>query len=566
MTSGHIKIDDYPSDWKLLGGRSLISRILLHECDASCDPLGEENLLVFAPGLLAGSSAPTSGRLSIGCKSPLTNGIKEANVGGEPGQDLMRLGIRAVIISGAPGASERRGLVINEKEISLVDAEEFAFMWNYACCEKLFERFPQSASAISIGPAGEHRLKSASIACTDRSKGRHPARHAARGGVGAVMGSKGLKWVVIDPGKQALREAADNEAYNKYKKVFSKEYLSSGRHDAFKYGTSSLVPTANMLHAFPYRNRTSGRNPEWEKLDGARILESFKERGGGMHNCLTGCIVRCSNVVHDSNGNYLTSALEFETLTLLGSNCSINDWEAVAELDRLCDEVGIDTIETGAAFAVYMDSGAMEWGDVKQVKHIIKEDIARASELGRLIGDGAVSIGSARKHHRVPHCKGQAIPAFDPRPFHATGITYCSSAQGADHTAGLVFDQQLSEMDAARASQELQIINAVGDSSGFCVFLGPNLEETSHFYSAFLDEIVSADDLANLGWQCLEEEWKFNRLAGLGEEDDDLPECCREEGIGEDGEMKFTVSREAIARAKIRQPTRHELYITSPAG
>jgi len=566
MDSGNLDVNDYPEQWKLLGGRALLSRILLEECKPDCDPLGSDNLLVIAPGALAGSNAPTSGRLSIGCKSPLTGGIKEANVGGEPGQDLMKLGIRAIVVSGSMTDNSRWGLVVDANGIRLVEANDYRNMWTYACCEKLFAEFSETASAIVIGPAGELQMSSASIACTDRSKGRHPARHAARGGVGAVMGAKGLKWILVDAGKAALRQAAEPKAYNDYKKEFSREYLTSGRHDPFKLGTSSLVPTANMLHAFPYKNRTSGRNPEWEKLDGARIVESFKERGGAMHNCLTGCIVRCSNVVHDREGNYLTSALEFETLTLMGSNCAINDWEEVAELDRLCDEVGIDTIETGAALAVYMDSGGMPWGDAEEVKRIIREEIAIGTEMGLLIGNGALSIGTARGHHRIPHCKGQAIPAFDPRPFQATGITYCTSAQGADHTAGLVFDQDLNEEEAARASQELQIINAVVDSSGFCTFLGPTLEETARFYTTFYGENISAEILADLGWRCLLDEWQFNEAAGFTTVDDDLPDCCRKEGVGPDNEMKFTVSAAAIAMAKTRQTPREKLYKTSPAG
>ena len=135
-----------------------------------------------------------------------------------------------------------------------------------------------------------------------------------------------------------------------------------------KHGTSSVVPVANMLQTFPYKNRTAGQSPDAATLDGARIVESFATRGGGMHNCMTGCIVQCSNVVHDKEGNYKTSALEFETITLLGANCAIQSWEDVADLDRLCDEVGLDTIETGAAIAVYMDSGGMEWGDATGAK------------------------------------------------------------------------------------------------------------------------------------------------------------------------------------------------------
>ena len=567
MTRRTVSVGSYPDEWKYLGGRALIAGILLKECPPQCDPLGPDNVLVIAPGVLAGSTAPTSGRLSIGCKSPLTGGIKEANVGGEPAQDLMKLGYRAIVITGQPAGRKRRwGLIVNGETVRLVAADEFKGMWNYACCEKLLANHPASASAISIGPAGEHMLAAASIACTDRSKGRHPARHAARGGVGAVMGSKCLKWILVDPGRAPLRKAEEHKAFAQYKKSFSQDYLANGRHDAFKYGTSSLVPTANMLHAFPYKNRTSGQNPEWEKLDGARILESFETRGGGMHNCLTGCIVRCSNVVHDEHGHYLTSALEFETITLLGSNCAINDWEEIARLDRLCDEVGIDTIETGAAFAVYMDSGGLEWGDAEGVKAIIRNDIANATELGRQIGNGALSIGTARNHHRIPHNKGQAIPAFDPRPFKATGITYCSSAMGADHTAGLVFDQDLTEAEAVRRSQELQIINAVGDSTGFCIFLGPSLVETARYLSPFFGEEITAQQLADIGWQCLVDEWQFNDGAGFTHEDDAGPDCIREEGIGPGQSMVFDISDKAIAAVKTRQPPRDKLYNTSPAG
>ena len=297
MTDQSVTIEDYPEDWKLLGGRGLSARILLSECDPTCDPCGPDNILILAPGVLSGTSAPTSGRLSVGCKSPLTGGIKEANVGGEPGQDLMKLGYRAVIVSGQPADRDKRwGLEIDTGGARLVAADDYKGMMNYALCEKLLANYPDSTSAITIGPAGEMLLKGASVACTDRSKARRPARHAARGGVGAVMGSKCLKWVAVDPAKSPLRAPADSKAYAKYMKSFSKDYLTNGRHDTFKNGTSAVVPVANMLNTFPYKNRTEGQNPEFEGLDGARILESFETRGGEMHNCMSGCIVKCSNV------------------------------------------------------------------------------------------------------------------------------------------------------------------------------------------------------------------------------------------------------------------------------
>lgn len=204
MTTQTASFDVFPADRALLGGRALSAKILIEECDPKCDPMGPDNVLVMAPGVLSGTAAPTSGRISMGGKSPLTGGIKEANAGGNPGQHLMKLGIRAIVVKGKPADPGRRyGLVVNEEGAKVVAADEYKGLWNYAACEKLLANYPATASAISIGPAGELGLKGASIACTDQEKYRAPARHAARGGLGAVMGSKGLKWVVVDPGRGA---------------------------------------------------------------------------------------------------------------------------------------------------------------------------------------------------------------------------------------------------------------------------------------------------------------------------------------------------------------------------
>ncbi|MEX2523426.1 MAG: aldehyde ferredoxin oxidoreductase N-terminal domain-containing protein [Gammaproteobacteria bacterium] len=567
MTDQSVTVKDYPQEWKLLGGRALSTRILLNECDPQCDPLGPENVLVLAPGVLSGTSAPTSGRLSVGCKSPLTGGIKEANVGGNPGQDLMKLGIRAVVVKGQPkDTNALYGLEIVGDEVKVVDATDYKGMWNYAGCEKLFGNYEKTASAISIGPAGEMLLKGASVACTDKEKERHPARQAARGGVGAVMGSKKLKWVLVDPGKKPIRKPADQKAFNAWMKEFSQDYLNNGRHEQFKWGTSAAVPFANMMNTFPYKNRTEGQNPEFEGLDGAKIVASFEQRGGGMHACMNGCIVKCSNVVHDEKGNYVTSALEFETLTLLGSCCDINSWEEVADLDRLCDELGLDTIETGAAIAVLMDAGGMKWGDAEAAKELLAKKIEAGDKDALLVANGAAAVGKDRNHARTPVSRGQAMPAWDPRPLKATGITYCTSAQGADHTAGLVIDPEINGEEAAVASQRVQIVNAVTDSSGFCMFLLPNLDEIRKFYSLFYGEEISREQIADLGWQCLEEEWEFNRGAGFTDADDDMADCLKEEGVGPDHSIKFDIPAEIIAKAKVKQPYDDALFGAGASG
>jgi len=565
MTNQTVSIEPFPEEWKLLGGRGLSAKILTKECDPTCDPLGPDNVLVLARRVLSGTTAPTSGRISVGCKSPLTGGIKEANAGGNPGQHLMKLGYRGIVVKGAPSDPNRRyGLEVDADGARIKEADDYKGLWNYASCEKLLANYSKNASAISIGPAGELKLSGASVACTDQDQERRPARHAARGGVGAVMGSKCLKWVAIEPGKAKVRAPADKKAFNGVNKTYTKEYLDGPQ--MFKTGTSTIVPIANMLNTFVYKNRTEGQSPDAANLDGARIIESFEERGGGMHNCMTGCIVSCSNIVHDADGNYKTSALEFETLTLLGSSCAIDSWEKVAELDRLCDEVGLDTIETGGAIAILMDSGGMEWGDATGAAALIKE-IAEGTELGKAIGNGAVATGKHRKHARVPHARGQAIPAWDPRPLKATGITYAAGPMGADHTAGLIVNPGLVDpTEQAQASQEAQLVNAVCDSSGFCQFLQPSLDDIRNYYGMLYGEEVSRQQIADQGWEVLQDEWAFNAAAGWKDEDNGMADCLVNEGIGPDHSLKFDVDLATINLSKQRFDGREELYTMKASG
>ena len=565
MSNQTATVEPYPEAWKLLGGRALSARILLEECDPSCDPLGPDNILVLAPGVISGTSAPTSGRISVGGKSPLTGGIKEANAGGNPGQDLMKLGYRVVIAKGKPADPERRYAVdITADEVKVIPADEHKGKWNYTLISDLVKTYSKTASFISVGPAGEMQLSGASVACTDADKHRRPARHAGRGGLGAVMGSKGLKYLSVDPNKRAVRKPADGKAFNALSKKYTKEYIAGPGQEPFpKWGTSAIVTEANNLYTFPHKNRVEGRSPDVDTLDGMRIVESFEERGGGMHNCMTGCIVKCSNIVHDADGNYKTSALEFETLTLLGSNCGIASWEDVADLDRLCDEIGLDTIETGAAVAVYMDSGGMEFGDASGAKRLLKE-IAEGTDLGRAIGNGADAIGRRQKHPRVATLKGQALPAWDPRPLKAAGVTYCTSPMGADHTAGLVVDPGQAQEDIAQASQESQILNTAIDASGFCQFLMLNLEEIGQFYSYFLGESVTREQIADIAWQCMQDEWEFNRRAGFGPKDDEMPECMKQDAIGP-AKFVWDVPSEVVAAAYKRFEARDELFTQRPS-
>ncbi len=559
MTNLKVTDEPYPEEWTLLGGRALSAKILLKEVDPTCDPLGPENKVVIAPGVLSGSVAPTSGRMSVGGKSALTGGIKEANSGGQPGQKLMRLGYRCVIVEGkAKDADKRYKVVVTKDGYEIKEAPELKMLRTYATSEKLHESHSARASYVIVGPAGELGLQGASVAFTDEGA-RRPTRHAARGGLGASLGVKGLKAIVVDDDGTKARLPEDMATFKKYIANMSKEYKAGPQ--IFAKGTSTTVPVANMLHTFPTRNRRLMQFDGADKLDGERIQENFAERGGGMHHCMTGCIVSCSNVVHGPDGKHVTSALEFETLSLCGSNCEIDDLDIVAKMDRLCDELGLDTIETGGAIGVAMEGGHLEFGDGPGAVALM-EKIDKGDPVAEVVGRGVCATAAHFNIDRVPAVGGQGIPAWEPRTLNATGVTYATSAMGADHTAGLIIG---APEDPAKASQDAQLINALCDSSGFCQFQQPSIADISTLYSAMIGREVTFEEAAEIGWQCMNDEWEFNRKAGRPPEEGDLPAWCRTEKVpGNDA--VYAVDRATMNKVFTRYPISDELRAMKAVG
>lgn len=560
MTDLSWRTEPFPEEWRFLGGRALTAKILLKEVDPKCDPLGPDNKVILAPGVLSGSVAPTSGRMSVGGKSPLTNGIKEANSGGQAGQKLARLGYRALVVEGkAQDPSKRYIVAVNHQGVELREAADLKGLRTYAASERLYEQFSDRAAFVLVGPAGEKGLRGASVAFTDEGK-RHPARHAARGGLGAALGVKGLKAVVVDDTGTSARLPQDMKTFKAYVANMSKEYKAGPQ--LFQFGTSTTVPIANMLSTFPTRNRREMMFEGADKLDGANLVKNFETRGGGMHHCMTGCIVSCSNVVHDADKNYVTSALEFETITLCGSNCGIDDLDAVAKMDRLCDELGLDTIETGGAIGMAMDCGALAFGDAAGAIALM-EKIDQGDELAETIGNGVCAV--ARRFgvtDRIPAVNGQGLPAWEPRSLNATGVTYATSAMGADHTAGLIIAPAA---DPAKASQEAQLVNALCDSSGFCQFQQPTIDDIRTLYGAMYGVELSFEAAADLGWQCMVDEWTFNERAGFGAENFDLPAWMRTEAVPSNG-ATFAVPKEDILRVFERMPISDELRSLKAVG
>jgi aldehyde:ferredoxin oxidoreductase len=512
-----IKLEDLPVEWSIIGGRALTARLLCGEVAPDCDPLGESSKLIMACGPLAGTSAPSCGRFSLGAKSPLTFGIKESNTGGPVARKLDELGIRAIIVDGKPSRDQLYLLYMDHNSISLIDGEPYRGLKNYTLVRQLFEKY-EGASIVSIGLAGERQWKSATIAVTDNEG--QPSRQAARGGLGAVMGAKGLKAVIIDSNSSTSVSLADEKQFNVSAKQLTKLIQSDpGINEKQRFGTASLVSVMNYLGSMPVRNYSGTSLEGIENLSGENIEKLNRKRGGRMTGCMSGCPVSCSLVYKNKKGNRVTSGLEYETIAMMGSNLGITDPDIVAGFDHICDDLGIDSIEIGSALGVAADQGKMTMGDAKSIEKLLAE-IEKGSELGSLLANGVVETCKALGVKRVPAIKGQAIPAHDPRVTKGTGVSYLTSPMGADHTAGLTYDEFSEKEEQVACSLRAQILNAIWDAMGFCLLAVP---QDKSCVLTLLKELLNAryglklvmEDLISMGKEVLKNELAFNRNSGF---------------------------------------------------
>ncbi len=547
MSKLQTSIEDVPEQWMGLGGRGLTSTIVATEVEPTCHPLGRRNKLVFAPGLLSGTTAANSGRLSCGAKSPLTGTIKESNAGGTSAQMFAKLGVKALIIEGLPeDTSKWYSLHIGELGITIREESETLGKGNYEAIQMLNARLGEKIGVLAVGPAGEMQMSGANISVKDPGS---RIRSCGRGGLGAVMGSKRVKFISIEPTKNKVA-LADADAFRAANKVFTNAILSHPITEGLaQYGTDVLVNIINEAGGLPTRNFTSGQFAGHEAISGETMHDTIVERGGQpKHNCHPGCVIRCSQIYNDIKNEYKTSGFEYETIWALGADCCIDDLDDVAEADRIMDDLGIDSIETPVAFGVAMEAGVLEFGDGKEVCRILREEIGKGTPLGRIIGNGAASVGKAFGITRVPVVKGQAIPAYDPRSIKGIGVTYATSTQGADHTMGYAIATNilgvggsvdpLSKDGQIELSRNLQIATAAIDSTGMCLFIAFAALDDEKCLPSLIDMInarfgitLTADDVTSLGMNILKIEHNFNLAAGFTNKDDRLPEFFKDEPI-----------------------------------
>jgi aldehyde:ferredoxin oxidoreductase len=560
MQEKTIHIENVPQDYIGLGGRGLTSVMINAEVPPTCDPLGSENKLIFAPGLLTGTPLVNTSRLSVGAKSPLTGGIKESNAGGTAGAALGHLGITAIIVEGQAPAGELSFLRIDAQgNASLLPAQAYKGMRTYQLVERLLQIYGEKNSVLCIGPAGEYQLNVASIQSSDVD-GR-PCRAAGRGGLGAVMGSKGLKAIIVDQRGKSADAIADPKAFKEAAKAVVEavqaDHMSGNVMP--KLGTAALVAPVNAMGAFPSYNATRGTLDGWEKISGEAMAQLIEERGGKTtHRGCDQCMIHCSNEFVDKDGKFVTSSLEYETIWSMGGMTGIADLDTIARLDRLCDDIGVDTMSTGVAMAVAIDAGYRNFGDAQAAIEMV-EEVGRGTEFGRILGSGPAAVGKHFNHARVPVIKGQSIAAYDPRAMLGHGVTYATSPMGADHTAGNLVGAYLTQMldplnveGQVDTSRFLQIAMAAFDCMGQCFMASvallspPGFEAFRKVIEAKLGTQLGPDDFPGaMGVRILKAEREFNRKAGFTKQDDRLPRFFYEEPLPPHNTV-FAISDEAL--------------------
>jgi aldehyde:ferredoxin oxidoreductase len=527
--------------------------------------LGAANKLVIAPGLLSGTAAAISGRMSVGCKSPLTGGIKEANSGGQGAQVLARLGYAAIVLEGKPAGEDTLYKVLIDKEGVRIEADNsLKGLGNYDLVEKLKAQHGAKMTCISIGQAGEMKLGAASVAFTDMEQ--RPTRHAGRGGVGAVMGSKCVKAIVLDDSGMKMRKPKDPDKFKAANKTFVeglKKHPVTGE-GLPAYGTNVLTNVLNEAGGYPTRNFGTGSFEGASKISGEAQAELENRRGGegsATHGCHRGCVIRCSGTYYDQDGNYLSKQPEYETVWAHGGNCGIDDLDAIARMDRMDDDYGLDTIEMGATIAVAMEAGLAQFGDAEAAIKLL-EEVGQGTPMGRILGNGAAVTGRVFGVERVPVVKGQALPAYDPRAVQGIGVTYATSTMGADHTSGYAVTANilgvggnvdpLKPQGQIELSRNLQIATAAIDATGMCLFITFATLDQPETFQALIDLLnafygleLTADDVAALGKNVLSTEREFNAKAGFTAQDDRLPDYFKAEKLAPH-DITFAVTDEEL--------------------
>ena len=545
LTTGEIKVEALDLDLahKFIGGRGLGTKILYDEGVATVDPLSPENKLVYITGPLTGAAAPSTGRYMVVTKSPLTGMIASSNSGGIWGQKLKYAGWDAIIVEGA--ADSWKYLNIVDDKIELLDAEEYVGVMSEEIDEKLKAKHGEEASVLNIGPAGEKKVLLAAI-MNDKD------RAAGRSGVGAVMGSKKLKAIVVKASRTKLDNIADIDALKAATKRSMELIKENGVTGSGlrALGTAVLVNIINNVGSLPTKNWQASYYEQAEDISGEALAEKYLVKPSACARCP----IACGRVVN-INGK-IAGGPEYEPLWAYGADCGNNDLNVIDECNMLCNEYGLDAIGTPCTIAAAMElyqRGAikeeecagvpLEWG-TKALVEWTKRMGNPETEL-----DWLMSSGSARlcEHYGMPEVsmsvKKQEMPAYDARGIQGIGITYATSNRGGCHVRGYMISpevlglpQQLDRTvidEKASWAKTFQDLTAVIDSMGHCLFtsFAMGAPEYTDLLNAATGTNWTVAEVLEIGDRIYNIERMFNKAAGMKPEDDRLPKRLLQDPI-----------------------------------
>ena len=528
-----------------IGGRGLGISYLLEEVNPECDPLSPENRLIMMTGPLTGTGAPTGSRYMVMTKSPLTGALTCSNSGGQFPMMLKRTGIDGIIFKGS--SSEPVYLWVEDNRAELRSAKHIWGKDTHQTTDQLIQETHKEARVACIGPAGENGVLFASIM-------NEKDRAAGRSGVGTVMGSKGLKAVVVK-GTQKIplrNEDAFRSVVKEYLGRF-KEATKKQPLPLYTYGTAITIVGTQNVGVLPTRNFQQGTFEDWEKIGGEALTERYLVKPKACFSCP----IACGRVTKIPDGPYQGEGEgpEYETIYALGSNCGINDLAALTKANYICNEMGMDTISMGATIASAMEmfeKGILNESDIGQPLPFGDSDglIEMCQKTAFREGFGHdLALGSLRLTQKYGHpelaivAKGQEFAGYDPRGEKGMGLAYATSNIGASHMRGdpayieilgvpMLIDP-LTWEDKPKLVKQWQDVFAVIDSAGLCVFFSmrnyvtPTRDIKPEGILRLLNESTGADYdmemLLQAGERIFNAERIFLVRAGFGAKDDSLP-------------------------------------------
>lgn len=557
LTTGDISVEplDMELAHKFIGGRGLGTKMLYDAGVSTVDPLSPENQLIYITGPMTGAAAPSTGRYMVVTKSPLTGMIACSNSGGIWGAKLKYAGWDAIIVEGE--APEWAYIVIDDDKIEIRDASDLVGMKSELIDDTLKERHGQDFSVLNIGPAGEKKVLLAAI-MNDKD------RAAGRSGVGAVMGSKKLKAIVVRATRKNLDNIADIDALKEATKramevIRENPVTGSGLR---QLGTAVLVNIVNNIGAFPTNNWQGSYAEYGDDISGETLADTYLVKAGACYRCP----IACARVI--KVGDKVVGGPEYEPLWAYGGNCGNNDLNTIDICNMLCNEYGLDAISTPCTIAAAMelyqrgyiteeecDGYPLEWGNTESLIEWTKRMGDPESELAWLMSSGSARLCEHYGHPEISmSVKKQEMPAYDARAIQGIGITYATSNRGGCHVRGYMISPEVLGLpeqldrtvttDKAAWAKTFQDLTAVIDSMGHCLFtsFAMGAPEYTDLLNAATGTTWTVEEVLNIGDRIYNIERMFNKAAGMKPEDDRLPKRLLEEPVS-DGPSEGMVSQ-----------------------